>query len=148
MLQAFNRDFDRSDNCDHHHPIRSLALQQDNRSRVRRDSTDADAGIYTQQNFDSVNVAKERVQGRLVFCGVIERGSHGIDFTSRLINWKRGCIWPLTLILSPQPGRGGVVHRRQIVFVEEKRLNSFHFRVSSQVRREHLFRRLKFFRRG
>jgi hypothetical protein len=75
------------------------------------DRTDAGAEICNPQNFGSVNVAKERVQGRLLFCEVIERGSHGIDFISRVINWKHdvegGCIGPLTSILSPQAGRGG-----------------------------------------
>ena len=92
------------DSHDQNHPTRSPVLGPDSRNPTRSDRWDAGAEIYSARNYDFGDGATECVRNLWRFCEVA-RTSHWGTFEychfSEKINRS-----PLTLILSPQAGRG------------------------------------------
>jgi hypothetical protein len=86
MSPAFDREFGPQSNCVRHHLIRSRALQRDSRNPGCNSRMGVAVEICDLQNFGFVNDAKECAQEQLLFCGVLERGSQGIDLITR------GCL--------------------------------------------------------
>ena len=93
------------DSHDLSHPTRQQVSQPDNKNLLHNDRWDAGVEIYNARNFDSEDGAIGYVHSPLRFCGDNERESLGgrssIAVFSEKINRS-----PLTLILSPQAGRG------------------------------------------
>ena len=87
------------------HPTRSQVLGRDSRSPTRSDRLGAAAEIYSARNFDFEDGATVCVHSLWRFCGGSEHESLGgrssIAVFSEKVNRS-----PLTLILSPQAGRG------------------------------------------
>jgi hypothetical protein len=85
---------------------RRQVSQPDNRNLLHNDRWDAGAEIYILRNFDFEDGAIGYVHSPSRFCGDNEHESRGrrssIAVFSEKINRS-----PLTLILSPQAGRGG-----------------------------------------
>jgi hypothetical protein len=94
-------------NHDRNHPIRSQASVPDNRNPRRKDRSDAVVGIYKQRTFDFEDGARECVHNLLRFCGG-NGGASSKNFLIRAVSWEKRNYRPLTLILSPRAGRGGL----------------------------------------
>jgi len=94
-------------NHDLNHPIRSQASAPDNGNPRRKDRSDAVVGIYKQRTFDFEDDAKECVHNLLRSYGENARESleHSLRRHHRLREEK---FTPLTSILSPRAGRGGL----------------------------------------
>src|ERR1051325_314575 len=105
---AFDPGFGRPHNCVRHHPIPPRASQSDNKNRECKDRKDADVEIYSRQERGSGDFAKEYVRRRLLSCEASEHDSQQIIKISRWRYEKRNSVQPLTSILSPRPGRGGL----------------------------------------
>lgn len=89
------------------------------------------AKICDLQNSGFVNDAKECVQERLFFCGVIEHGSQGIDLITRgyLGKAQSGGGRNAGPSLQSSPHKRGEAEScvaSDVFFVEKKRLISFH----------------------
>ena len=106
IVTAFDREFGLSDSYVHRRPIRYPALRSDNRNLGHNCRTDVGGEICNPRNFDSVNAAKEYVQPQSPSFVAIERDSQRLILAMNASSEKS--LWmPLTLILSPQAGRGG-----------------------------------------
>ncbi len=99
---------DRSGNCVRLRRVPRQALLKGNRSRVRKNRTDAGAGICSRQSFDSADGAKERVPIWLRAYGDYKRGSQDYLTSSRSVREGRSAphLNPL-----PATGRGGLNKR-------------------------------------
>ena len=96
-------------------PTRWRVWRQDNRNRVCKDRWDAVAGIYNRRNFGSVDGARGFARIPSPFCEADELGSQKDHLPSNVRAreaklFESGRCYPLTSILSPQPGRGGSAH--------------------------------------
>ena len=93
------------DSHDLNHPTQSQALEPGSKSPTRSDRLGAAAEIYIPRSFDFEDGAIECVRSLWRFCGGNEHesreGRSSIAVFSEKINRS-----PLTLILSPQAGRG------------------------------------------
>jgi hypothetical protein len=117
---ASDRAFDRFDSCVRHHRVQRQVLRKDSRNRVRKDPAGAVVEICNQQNFGFSSVAKERVQ--------VSSHSYGDNWLgSREGNcicvrpWPKAKLFtvhphrPLTSILSPKSGRGGLANAWRVL---------------------------------
>jgi len=94
------------DSHDLNHLTRRQVSQPDNRNLLRSDRLDAAAEIYSAQSFDFGDGATECVRNRWRFRGDNEDESLGGRSSIAVFSEKINSS-PLTLILSPQAGRGG-----------------------------------------
>ena len=101
---AFDREFGLSGSYVHRRPIRSPVLRSDNRNPRRNRRRDVDGEICSLQNFGSVNAAKESVRAESPSFAAIERDPQRFVYSLQHVFREAVCM-PLTLILSPQPGR-------------------------------------------
>jgi hypothetical protein len=92
--------------CDLNHPIRWQASRPDNRNPGCKDRWDAVAGIYELRTSDFEDGAREYVRNRSRSCGGNEHASL-TDSLIMVVSCEKEKYRPLTLILSPQAGRGG-----------------------------------------
>ena len=106
ILTAFDRELGLPDSYVRRRPIRQPALRWDNRNPGRNRRTDVGGEICSLRNVDSVSAARESVQAQSPSFGTIERDSQRFILTMNPSSEKS---FPdaLTLILSPQAGRGG-----------------------------------------
>jgi hypothetical protein len=94
-------------NHDLNHPIRWQASRPDNRNPERKDRWDAVGEIYELRTFDFEDGARECVRNRSRSCGGSGRASL-TDSLVTAVSWEKKNYSPLTSILSPQTGRGGL----------------------------------------
>jgi hypothetical protein len=109
------RAFDRFDSCVRHHRVQRQVLRKDSRNRVRKDLAGAVVEICNQQNFGFLSAAKERVQVSSHFCGDNWLGSREgncicVRARQKAKLFAVQALRPLTLILSPKSGRGGLAN--------------------------------------
>jgi hypothetical protein len=109
---AFDRDFGPQRSYVLRRPIRSPALRSDNRNPKRNHRMGVGVEICTRQNFGSASIAKESVQAQSTSFAAIERDPQRFILTSDTSSEKPFADTPLTSILSPQAGRGGMVENR------------------------------------
>lgn len=107
ILTAFDREFGPQDSYARHRPTRWRVLRSDNRNPKRNCRTDVGGEICIQRNFGSLGVAKEHVQAQSPSSVAIERDPRGLILTLN-VSSEKGLWMPLTSILSPLAGRGGV----------------------------------------
>jgi hypothetical protein len=81
-------------------------LRRDNRNPGRNRRTDVGGEICSLRNFGSISAARESVQAQSPSFGTIERDSQRSILTMNPSS-EKSFRMPLTLILSPQAGRGG-----------------------------------------
>jgi hypothetical protein len=100
-----DRTFREGDSHDLTHPTQSQALESGSKSPTRNDRLDAVAEICSARNFDFEDGATVCVHNPSHFSGDNEHESLG-DSSSIAIFSEKINRSPLTLILSPQAGRG------------------------------------------
>jgi len=93
------------DSHDLSHPTRQQVSQPDNKNLLHNDRWDAGVEIYNARNFDFEDGAIECVRSLWRFCGGNEHESLGERSSIAVFSEKINRL-PLTLILSPQTGRG------------------------------------------
>ena len=94
-------------NHDPSHPIRSQALGRGNRNPRRRDQSGAVAEICSLRSVDFGDVAREYARNRSLSFGGNEDASLIDSLITALSCGKRN-YGPLTSVLSPRAGRGGI----------------------------------------
>jgi hypothetical protein len=104
---ALGRAFREGDNRGLHRPTRQPVSPPDNRNPRCKDQRDAAAGICNDQSFDFEDGAKGCVRSRLRFCGDNWGGTLRDCLVGAILS-EKGNRLPLTSILSPRPGRGGL----------------------------------------
>ena len=100
---ALDREFARHDSYARHRPIQLRALWSDRRNPVCSSPTDADGEICSLQRFGSANAAIACAQDQLPSFATNERDSRPIILLTSAVFERES---PLTLVLSPQAGRG------------------------------------------
>jgi len=104
---VLDRTFREGDSHDLTHPTQSQALEPGSKSPARSDQLGAGAEIYGARSFDFEDGATGCVRSPLRFCGGNEHESRGRRSSIAVFSEKINRAPPLTLILSPQAGRGG-----------------------------------------
>ena len=94
-------------NHDPNHPVRLRVSGRDNRNQGRTDQPGAVAGICNLRSVDFGDVAREYARNRSRSCGGNEDAS-SINSLITAVSCEKRNYRPLTSILSPITGRGGV----------------------------------------
>jgi hypothetical protein len=107
MPSGLDREFAQNDNYARHRPIRSRALRSDSRNPEYSSPTDADGKFVTCKVAVPQMTPKNAAQDRLLAFATNERDSRRIILLTSAVFERQS---PLTLILSPQAGRGAVLY--------------------------------------
>ena len=102
MHRVFDHAVAQLGSCDRRRQVRWPASPTRNRNRGRKHRSDAAAGIFIRQNFDSAAVAKGCAEGSSHFCGGNARGSRRYLRLWRLL---RKLNQPLILVRCPERGK-------------------------------------------